>query len=97
MDGEAHLHLETQVTFEGTAEDKGIEYEAIYEQKKKKFQLPLLLAGVFRITLWGNCLIQEKRLLGQRSSNETPQSDYSTVKPTPSNMYPLAFQYLTLP
>lgn len=35
MDGEAHLHLETQVTFEGTAEDKGIEYEAIYEQKKK--------------------------------------------------------------
>lgn len=40
MDGEAHLHLETQVTFEGTAEDKGIEYEAIYEQKKKKIPAP---------------------------------------------------------
>lgn len=35
MDGEAHLHLETQVTFERAAEDKGIEYEAIYGQKKK--------------------------------------------------------------
>lgn len=34
------MHLETQVTFEGVAKDKGIEYKAIYEQKKKKIPAP---------------------------------------------------------
>lgn len=53
------MHLETQVTFEGVAKDKGIEYKAIYEQKKK-FQLPPPLAGDFRSSLWGNWRIQLK-------------------------------------
>lgn len=35
------LHLETQVTFEGVAKGKGIEYKAIYEQKKHSSSLLL--------------------------------------------------------